>query len=182
MKKTNEMKNNLSVQILELRIALIGWPEFPIWGLSRAANTQICPSIGVTKLGHESMFWIIPSKVNLLGTDFKSLDFQLQLRINHVKTHPNFLNTTSVVRKQVYESGLFGVTRGVIQIVFEKQIVPVISILFILRITFTCGCLSYILLNFHCKYKIDKYKDIFSQQCYFIHEILTNEDKEKMIF
>lgn len=49
-------------------------------------------------------------------------------------------------------SGLFEVTGGVKQIVFEKQVVTVIYILFILGITFICGCLSYILLNFHCKY------------------------------
>lgn len=63
--------------MLELRSALIGWPESPIWGLSRAANTQIRPGIGVTKLGHESMFPLMPSKGNLLGTVFKSLDLQL---------------------------------------------------------------------------------------------------------
>lgn len=152
MKKTNEMKTILSLQALEFRSALIGWPEFPIWGLSREANTQIFPGIGVTKLGHESMFWIIPSIEVNLGAVFKILDLQLQLRIIDVKTHLDFLNAIAVVRKQACEHRLFGVTGGLIQIVFKKQVVPVISILFILRITFICGCLSYILLNFHCKY------------------------------
>lgn len=74
---------------------------------------------------------------------------QFGLRINYVKTHPVFLNTTSVVRKWARESALFGVTGGIIQIVSKKQIVTVISVLFILRIKFIYGYLFMLLYDFH---------------------------------